>query len=80
MIFAMLERVCAADRGIFSYTARTEPGPGEAAAVRAGNTVCAQIALSGVQNPWAIFFGAEAESPDRLVPFDRVAWQMVYVK
>jgi LmbE family N-acetylglucosaminyl deacetylase len=65
---------------ILSYAARTEPGSGEVAAVRAGNYVCTEIALSGVQNPWAIFFSAEAESPDLLMPFDRVAWQIVYVK
>jgi LmbE family N-acetylglucosaminyl deacetylase len=65
---------------IVDYIARTEPASGEAPATRSGTYVCAQVALAALQNPWAIFLGAEAESPDRLVPFDQTAWQMIFIK
>jgi LmbE family N-acetylglucosaminyl deacetylase len=68
------------DQGIISYMARTEPGSGEIAATRSKTYVCAQISLADLKNPWAIFLDADAESPDRLVPFDQTAWQMIYVK
>jgi LmbE family N-acetylglucosaminyl deacetylase len=68
------------EQRILSYMARTEPASGEIAATRSGLYVCAQVALADLQNPWAIFLGAEAESPDRLVPFDQTAWQMIYLQ
>jgi len=67
-------------QGIVPFDARTEPVSGEAAANRSKTFICTQVALTNLQNPWAIFLGAEVESPDRLVPFDQTAWQMVYIQ
>jgi len=62
------------------FDARTEPVSGVAAATRSGTFICTQVPLADLYNPWAIFLGAEVESPDRLVPFDQTAWQMIYIR
>jgi LmbE family N-acetylglucosaminyl deacetylase len=67
-------------QGIVPFDARTEPVSGVAAATRSGTFICTQVPLADLHNPWAIFLGAEVESPDRLVPFDQTAWQMIYIR
>jgi LmbE family N-acetylglucosaminyl deacetylase len=68
------------DNGILSYTSRTRnPKAGEASAALSGEFYCSQVSLAELGNPWAIFLGAEVESPDANIPFDRTAWQMMYL-
>lgn len=68
------------ETGIRSYIAHTNPKSGQATATRSGIYVCAQSNLTDLGDPWAIFLGAEVESPDANVPFDKTAWQMINIK
>ncbi len=69
------------EKGIVSYVSRNRKlKPGEATARLFDRYYCSQVSLAELGDPWAIFLGAEVESPDANVPFDRTAWQMLYLR
>ena len=64
--------------GILSYAARTGADQaGWKKAVRSGVYSCAQVRLTDLGNPWAIFVGADVEGGGRIM--DQTGWQLIYL-
>jgi N-acetyl-1-D-myo-inositol-2-amino-2-deoxy-alpha-D-glucopyranoside deacetylase len=65
--------------GVLSYFARTgAKQSGWMKATRFGVYSCAQVSLTELGNPWAIFVGTDVEGGGRLM--DQTGWQMVTAK
>ena len=62
--------------GVLSYEARTgEDQSGWKKATHSGVYTCAQVSLTELGNPWAVFVGADVEGGGRLM--DQTGWQMI---
>jgi hypothetical protein len=63
---------------VLSYAARTGAAqPGWKKATRSGVYSCAQVSLTELGNPWAVFVGTDVEGGGRLM--DQTGWQLVTI-